>query len=161
MLLVLFVGLVFRAFGVFLATLGTDMSYKGRLFCLIATIPKATVQASIGGIPLALGVKEGAYIQTAGVLAVAIFAPIGVTIIGMTVDKCGAPTPVVLASPMCRADAATTWRGRRLVGTVDSALPKEPDAKVDIVTIAERRITYAAHPNLPTALTRFSPAVCV
>jgi len=85
-MVVLLVGTSFRALGIVVAFFWTDVPWKGRLFAYIATLPKATVQASIGGIALATGVPEGGFIQTAAVLAVALFAPIGVILIQLTVD---------------------------------------------------------------------------
>lgn len=53
--LLIFGVLLFRMAGVFLCMLATPLSFKERIFCMFAYMPKATVQAAIGGIPLALG----------------------------------------------------------------------------------------------------------
>ena len=57
--LMIFIALIFRAVGVFLCLLGTNLNAKERLFCIIAYLPKATVQAAIGSVPLSLGLPCG------------------------------------------------------------------------------------------------------
>ncbi len=69
--------LVFRSLGVLVSLLRTPLSRKERLFCVIAGIPKATVQAAIGALPLAAGLAAGNTILTASVLAILISAPLG------------------------------------------------------------------------------------
>lgn len=69
--------LVFRMLGVYLSLLGTKLTWKERLFCMIAYCPKATVQAAIGGIPLAMGLSCGKIVLTIAVLAILITAPLG------------------------------------------------------------------------------------
>lgn len=86
-LIVLAVALLFRVVGVFLCLLKTDLSIKERLFCMIAYTPKATVQAAIGGIPLALGLPSGKVILTVAVLSILITAPLGALGIDLTYDK--------------------------------------------------------------------------
>lgn len=71
------VALVFRAFGVFLCMLGTRLNRKERLFCMIAYMPKATVQAAIGSVPLTLGLPCGQMVLSVAVLAILITAPLG------------------------------------------------------------------------------------
>ena len=78
MAIVLIIGaLVFRMFGVFLCLLGTKLNKKERLFTMMAYTPKATVQAAIGGIPLALGFACGDTVLTVAVLAIVVTAPVG------------------------------------------------------------------------------------
>ena len=69
--------LVFRAFGVLLCMLGTNLNRKERLFCVIAYLPKATVQAAIGSVPLALGLPCGQIVLSVAVVAILITAPLG------------------------------------------------------------------------------------
>ena len=69
--------LIFRMAGVFFCMLGTDIKRKERLFCMIAYMPKATVQAAIGGVPLAMGLGCGKIVLTVAVLAILITAPLG------------------------------------------------------------------------------------
>ena len=69
--------LVFRSLGVFLCMLGTRLSGKERLFCMIAYLPKATVQAAIGSVPLSLGLPCGQIVLTVAVVAILITAPLG------------------------------------------------------------------------------------
>lgn len=69
--------LLFRMAGVFCCLLGTDINRKERLFCMIAYMPKATVQAAIGGVPLAMGLGCGKIVLTVAVVAILITAPLG------------------------------------------------------------------------------------
>lgn len=69
--------LVFRSFGVWLCVLHTRLNRKERLFCMIAYLPKATVQAAIGSVPLAMGFDCGPIILSVAVLAILITAPFG------------------------------------------------------------------------------------
>ncbi|MEX1308060.1 MAG: cation:proton antiporter [Eubacteriales bacterium] len=69
--------LLFRVAGVYISLIGTALNTKERLFCAIAYLPKATVQAAIGAIPLASGVASGNLILSVAVLAIMITAPIG------------------------------------------------------------------------------------
>ena len=66
-----------RAVGVLLALAGTRRDWKERLFCVIAYLPKATVQAAIGSVPLAMGLPCGALVLSVAVLAILITAPLG------------------------------------------------------------------------------------
>ena len=75
--LMIFAALAFRAVGVFICMLGTKLNAKERLFCVIAYIPKATVQAAIGSVPLSLGLPCGKIVLSVAVLAILITAPLG------------------------------------------------------------------------------------
>jgi len=69
--------LAFRSVGVALCLLGTALTRRERLFCMIAYLPKATVQAAIGSVPLAMGLPCGPLVLSAAVLAILITAPLG------------------------------------------------------------------------------------
>lgn len=71
------IGLLFRSLGVWLATMGSPLSQSERLFCVLAYIPKATVQAAIGGVALSHGLPEGETILALAVLSIVVTAPIG------------------------------------------------------------------------------------
>ncbi|MFQ8600613.1 MAG: hypothetical protein ACLSAP_08555 [Oscillospiraceae bacterium] len=73
----IFCVLVYRMLGVFCCLLKTKLLVKERLFCMIAYLPKATVQAAIGSIPLAMGLPCGKIVLTVAVLAILITAPLG------------------------------------------------------------------------------------
>ena len=75
--IIILIGLFGRSIGVIISLLGTDFNYKERLFCVIAYIPKATVQAAIGAVPLSLGVESGDIILAISVLSILITAPLG------------------------------------------------------------------------------------
>lgn len=79
--------IAFRMAGVFLCLLGTSLSYKERLFCMIAYCPKATVQAAIGSIPLSMGLSAGNIILTVAVLSILITAPLGAFAIDFSYKK--------------------------------------------------------------------------
>ena len=78
---------VFRMAGVFLCLAGTSLSYRERLFCMIAYCPKATVQAAIGSIPLSMGLPSGNIILTVAVLSILITAPLGAFAIDISYKK--------------------------------------------------------------------------
>lgn len=86
-LLVIFGALVFRMLGVFVCMLGTDTTKKERLFAMLAYTPKATVQAAIGGIPLAMGLPCGEVVLSVAVLAIVITAPLGAFAIDVSYKK--------------------------------------------------------------------------
>ena len=71
------IGLVFRSAGVLLCMIGTPLTWKERLFCVIAYLPKATVQAAIGGVPLSLGLACGNTVLSVAVLSIVLTAPLG------------------------------------------------------------------------------------
>ena len=79
--------LIFRMFGVFVCLLGTSLKRKERLFAMMAYTPKATVQAAIGGIPLALGFACGDTVLTMAVLAIVLTAPLGAFAIDWSYKK--------------------------------------------------------------------------
>lgn len=79
--------LLFRMTGVFCCLLGTSLTWQERLFCMIAYLPKATVQAAIGGVPLSMGLACGEIVLTVAVLAILITAPLGAFGVDMTYRK--------------------------------------------------------------------------
>ena len=79
--------LVFRMLGVFICVAGTRLSMKERLFCMLAYTPKATVQAAIGGLPLAMGLACGQTVLTVSVIAILLTAPLGAFAIDLTYKK--------------------------------------------------------------------------
>lgn len=74
---IIFAALAIRAIGVLAATAGTALNRKEKLFCVIAYLPKATVQAAIGSVPLALGLPCGKLVLSVAVLAILLTAPLG------------------------------------------------------------------------------------
>lgn len=74
---VVMLALVFRMTGVFLSLVKTDLNKKERLFCMLSYTPKATVQAAIGTIPLAIGLDCGSIVLTVAVISILITAPFG------------------------------------------------------------------------------------
>ena len=79
--------LVFRMLGVLVCLLGTDLNKKEKLFGMFAYMPKATVQAAIGSVPLAMGLACGNMVLTVAVLAILITAPVGAFLIDSTYKK--------------------------------------------------------------------------
>ena len=77
----------FRMAGVFTSLLATNLNGKERLFCVLSYIPKATVQAAIGGIPLAMGLAGGNQILMVAVVAILLTAPVGAICIEQTYKK--------------------------------------------------------------------------
>lgn len=76
-LLLIFATLVFRTLAVNICLIGTNLNLKERMFCMISYLPKATVQAAIGAIPLSLGLPNGTLILSIAVLGILITAPVG------------------------------------------------------------------------------------
>ena len=73
----IFAALIFRSFGVWLCTVKTSLTLKERAFCVIAYLPKATVQAAIGSVPFAAGLPCGKIVLSVAVMAIIITAPLG------------------------------------------------------------------------------------
>lgn len=76
-ILMIFLALIFRSAGVAPCLVGTPMTWKERLFCMIAYLPKATVQAAIGSVPLAAGLACGKIVLSVAVMAIVTTAPVG------------------------------------------------------------------------------------
>lgn len=79
--------LLFRMTGVFVCLLKTNLNMKERLFCMIAYCPKATVQAAIGSVPMAMGLACGQSVLTVAVVSILITAPLGALAIDKTYQK--------------------------------------------------------------------------
>lgn len=75
--ILIIIGLIGRSIGVIISLLNTNLNIKEKLFCVIAYIPKATVQAAMGAVPLSLGVESGDVILAIAVLSILITAPLG------------------------------------------------------------------------------------
>lgn len=86
-ILMLLISLMLRSLGVVLCTMRTPLSAKERLFCCIAYLPKATVQAAIGSVPLSLGLPCGQMVLSVAVLAILITAPLGAFGMDLTYQK--------------------------------------------------------------------------
>lgn len=86
-ILLLFISLLIRSIGVLLALLFTPLNRKERLFTIFAYIPKATVQAAIGGIPLAMGLSCGSLVLSIAVLSILITAPLGAFLMDISYKK--------------------------------------------------------------------------
>ena len=86
--LMIALGLLIRSVGTALCVSGTPLDRKERLFCVIAYLPKATVQAAIGSVPLALGLPCGPIVLSVAVLGILITAPLGAIGMDKTYQKC-------------------------------------------------------------------------
>lgn len=85
--IIILVGLVFRTLGVYVSLLKTNLNAKERLYCAIAYLPKATVQAAMGGVPLAMGITSGSMILAISVLAILITTPLGAILMNRSAEK--------------------------------------------------------------------------
>ncbi len=83
-ILLIFIALAIRSIGVYLCLLKSDLNSQERMFCIFAYLPKATVQAAIGAIPLSLGLASGQLILTVAILGIIITAPLGAILIDNT-----------------------------------------------------------------------------
>lgn len=86
-ILILFIGLAFRSIGVFVSMIGTHLNVKEKLFVFISYLPKATVQAAIGGVPLAAGLPVGPLALSISVIGILITAPLGAFLMDFTYEK--------------------------------------------------------------------------
>lgn len=86
-IVIILLALLFRACGVLLCVAKTNLSWKERVFCVIAYMPKATVQAAIGSVPLAAGLACGKIVLSVAVMAIIITAPLGAFGIDQTYRK--------------------------------------------------------------------------
>lgn len=86
--LMIAIALIFRAAGVCLCLAGTKLNRKERLFSVIAYLPKATVQAAIGSVPLAAGLACGQLVLSVAVLSILITAPLGAVGMDLTYKRC-------------------------------------------------------------------------
>lgn len=101
-LIIIFIGLVARSIGTYISVLGTDYTRKERLFCVVAYVPKATVQAAIGAVPLEAGVAGGEVILAVAVLSILVTAPLGA--IGI----------MLLGEPILEEEKLTSYRFKTL-----------------------------------------------
>lgn len=83
-LLLLIIIISIRAIGILVTLIKTNLNWKERFFCTLTGIPKATVQAAIGGIPLAMGLTSGNVILSVAVIAILVTAPLGALLIDST-----------------------------------------------------------------------------
>lgn len=83
-IILILLALLVRAIGVFICLLGTKLNMKERLFCIFVYLPKATVQAAIGSVPLSMGLPCGNIILSVSVLAILITAPLGAILMDTT-----------------------------------------------------------------------------
>ncbi|QUH19728.1 cation:proton antiporter [Alkaliphilus sp. B6464] len=81
------IGLLGRSLGVLISLIGSNLNLKERLFCVISYVPKATVQAAIGSIPLSLDVASGDIILAISVLSIILTAPLGAIGISKSAEK--------------------------------------------------------------------------
>jgi len=86
-LLMIFIALFFRSVGVYLCMIGTELNFKEKLFCIISYIPKATVQAVIGSIPLTLGLGCGEIALSVAVMSIIVTAPLGAILMEVSYKK--------------------------------------------------------------------------
>lgn len=83
-IMLIFLALIFRSIGVWLSLIGTPLHHKEKIFCMIAYLPKATVQAAIGSVPLSLGLPCGNMVLSIAVLSIILTAPLGAFGMDMT-----------------------------------------------------------------------------
>ncbi|MFI3175059.1 MAG: cation:proton antiporter [Bacillota bacterium] len=84
----LFLILLFRTVGVVVSVTNTPLNLKEKAFCVVAYLPKATVQAAIGSVPLAMGLPVGELIFTISVMAIVVTAPLGAIGMDLLYRKC-------------------------------------------------------------------------
>ncbi len=90
-LVMILLALVFRSAGVLLCLAGTNLNKKEKLYCVIAYLPKATVQAAIGSVPLSLGLPCGKIVLSVAVLSILVTAPLGAICMDLSYKKLLSP----------------------------------------------------------------------
>lgn len=85
--LLILIALVIRCVGVFVSLVTTNLNMKEKLFCALAYLPKATVQAAIGSVPLSMGLSCGNLVLSVAVLGILITAPLGALAIDLSYKK--------------------------------------------------------------------------
>ncbi|MEW5820629.1 MAG: cation:proton antiporter [Cyanobacteriota bacterium] len=85
--LLIIIGLAGRSIGTYISVAGNNFNVKEKMFCVISYIPKATVQAAIGAIPLEMGVPGGEVILAISVISIMLTAPLGAIGISLTAEK--------------------------------------------------------------------------
>lgn len=86
--LIIFIALIFRSIGVLVCLIKTGLNIREKVFCVLAYLPKATVQAAIGSVALSAGLPCGRIILSVAVMAILITAPLGAICIDATYKKC-------------------------------------------------------------------------
>lgn len=84
---ILITALIFRMAGIFVCLIKTNLNKKEKLFCMLAYIPKATVQAAIGGLPLAMGLPCGEIVLSAAIISILLTAPLGALLLDLLHTK--------------------------------------------------------------------------
>ncbi len=85
--IVIFIALAIRAVGVIIAVSGTHLNLGEKMFCVFSYMPKATVQAAIGSVPLAMGLDCGNIVLTVAVAAIIMTAPLGAVLMDSSYKK--------------------------------------------------------------------------
>lgn len=139
--LVILVGLAFRSVGTYISLVGTPLTWKERLFCVVAYIPKATVQAAIGAVPLAAGVASGEVILAVAVLSILITAPLGAIGIKILGDRVldHEERPVYRFKEL-RGDLMLPRVGERVRNKIDGAVWKIIEEKEKWIEVPSERI---------------------
>ncbi len=143
---VILAGLLFRSIGTYISLIGTDLNVKEKLFCVVAYIPKATVQAAIGAVPLAAGVASGEVILAVAVLSILVTAPIGA--IGI----------IIMGERILDYEERSSYRFKELRESM--ALPRVGERVRDkesdtIWKVIEEKETWIDAPSLPAVELRF------
>ncbi|RJQ55441.1 MAG: sodium:proton antiporter [Nitrospiraceae bacterium] len=84
---VIFLGLTARGIGSYVSLSGTDLNFREKIFCVVSYIPKATVQAAIGAVPLSVGVPSGEIILAVAILSILFTAPLGAAAMGVAGER--------------------------------------------------------------------------
>jgi len=140
-LVVLAIGtLIGRSLGWYLATLGSNWTWKERLFLLPGNSAKATVQAAIGAIPLAQGIAGGETMLALAVLSILVTAPLGAWAIPTFAPKLLErgevdPTKVAVSQRIVLLAAVDTSPLAVQVLTKTAELARRSDAEVIVLHV--------------------------
>lgn len=134
-LLTVVCGLAVRSVGVLCCLIRTKLNIKERLFCAVAYTPKATVQAAIGGIPLAMGLACGETVLAVAVVAILFTAPLGALAIDLIVRKSS-----LFKSTIMPESAESTIR---------CACEAEQESNAEIKDVTQESIPDKNNANIP------------
>jgi len=155
-ILVILFGLLCRSIGTYLSLIGTPLTIHEKLFCIVAYIPKATVQAAIGAVPLAAGVLSGEVILAVAVLSILFTAPlgaIGIMILGERVLDHGEQSPYSFKK--LRETMGLPHVGERIRSKTGGHIWKVISEEEQWVTLADRKTQKSSEQKVPAICQRY------
>lgn len=143
-IILLSLGLILgRTIGWYLATVGSNWTWREKLFLLPGNSAKATVQAAIGAIPLSLNIAGGETILAIAALSILITAPLGAWAIPtfapqlLTKDEVD-PTKTNILTPTVICGVINTNASAIKVLTYVASLTRRTNGEAMVIYISDR-----------------------